>query len=79
MLRQQIAEFLRCIDPQLLNFLRWAIQNSIGRITVLGFYVIASFIIQISNIEFDYGLQIILHLLAIIPWNFDRNHKFFWV
>jgi hypothetical protein len=65
MLRHQIAELLHRLDPRLLNFLRWAIKDSIGQITVLGISVFASFIIQTNNIEFDYGLQIIVHLLTI--------------
>ncbi len=65
MLRHQIAEILHRINPILLNFLRWAIKDSIERITVLGFCVIASFIIQLNDLELDYGLQRLLHLLSI--------------
>jgi hypothetical protein len=65
MLRHRTAEILHRTKTPLLNFLRWAIQDSIGRITVLGFCVIASFIIQLNNLELDYGLQRILHLLSI--------------
>jgi hypothetical protein len=65
MLRHRTAEILHRTKTPLLNFLRWAIQDSIGRITVLGFLVVASFIIQLNDLEFDYGLQRILHLLAI--------------
>jgi hypothetical protein len=63
MLRNQISEFLHRL--RLLNFLRWAIKDSIGRITVLGFCVVASFIIQLNDLELDYGLQRLLHLLSI--------------
>jgi hypothetical protein len=65
MLRHKIAEFLHRLDPRLLNFLRWALKDSIGRITVLGLATLASSILQINYIEFDYGLQNIIHLLTI--------------
>jgi hypothetical protein len=65
MLRHRTAEILHRTKTPLLNFLRWAIQDSIGRITVLGFCVVASFIIQLNDLELDYGLQRLLHLLSI--------------
>jgi hypothetical protein len=65
MLRHQTVEILHHIKTLLLNFLSWSIQDVIGRITVLGFSVVASFIIQHNDLELDYGLQRILHLLAI--------------
>jgi hypothetical protein len=65
MLRHQTTEILYRIKTPLLNFIRWSIQDSIGRITVLGIGILASFIIQMNNIELDYGLQTIIHLLSI--------------
>jgi hypothetical protein len=65
MLRHQTTEILYRIKTPLLNFIRWSIQDSIGRITVLGFCVVASFIIQLNDLELDYGLQRLLHLLSI--------------